>query len=191
MVIPISSDDEIVNAWVSICDGFILSGGEDVDPKSYEADPAPELRKTKSDRDETEIALVKGAIQHQKPIFAIFIGIGMLNVALGGTIIQDIEANIDKAIKHYQTSARTDATHDITITENSRFHKQIGSLKARVNSMHHQAVGDLAPNLVSVAEAPDGVIEAVVGKDIDTLVLGVQWHPEEMASEDEVMQRLL
>ena len=190
VVLPIGSDEEMVNTWVTMCDGFILSGGEDVDPNSYDADPEPELRKTKGDRDETEIALVKAAIHQQKPIFAICRGIAMLNAALGGTIIQDIESNNDDAIKHYQTAARPDATHEISINEGSRLHKLIGSSKGRVNSMHHQAVGDLATNLISVAVAPDGVIEAVEGKDINSMVLGVQWHPEEMASEDEGMHNL-
>ncbi|MFC0273547.1 gamma-glutamyl-gamma-aminobutyrate hydrolase family protein [Metabacillus herbersteinensis] len=190
VVLPIGRDEEMVNTWVTMCDGFILSGGEDVDPNSYNANPEPELRKTRSDRDETELLLVKSAIDQQKPIFAICRGIAMLNAALGGTIIQDIETTIENPIKHYQTAARPDATHEISINEGSRLHNLIGSYKARVNSMHHQAVGDLAPDLVSVAVAPDGVIEAVEGKCSDSVVLGVQWHPEEMASEDESMHRL-
>lgn len=185
IVIPIGTD-EMTEVWTSICDGIILSSGEDVDPNSYNANPVPKLQKTNGKRDKTEIALVKNAQKRKIPILAICRGITMLNVALGGTVIQDIETNNPHAINHYQQAERPEPTHEIQIDDDSRLYKIVNNSKMRVNSMHHQAIDKLAPVLKKVAIAPDGVIEAVEG----ALILGVQWHPEEMASEDPSMAYL-
>lgn len=115
----------------------------------------------------------------------------MLNVALGGTVIQDIEANNPNAINHYQQAARPEPTHDVQIDDTSMLYQIIRRSNIRVNSMHHQAIYQVAPDLKKVAVAPDGVIEAVECVDkTSPMMMGVQWHPEEMASEDPTMQRL-
>jgi putative glutamine amidotransferase len=184
LVLPIGTE-EMTEMWVSKCDGIILSGGIDVDPHSYNKDPDPELGKVNEDRDKTEKWLVKYALKQKKTIFAICRGLAMLNAALGGTVIQDIKKNDENAIKHYQKAARPDPTHNMTIEENSRLAEIIGSTNIRVNSMHHQAIGEVASSLKAVAHAPDGVIEGLEGVKDDPLIFGVQWHPEEMAAEDE------
>ncbi len=189
LVIPLGTK-EMTSVWISKCDGIILSGGEDVDPYSYGSDPAPGLRKTIRQRDTTEISMIKEACKVKKPIFAICRGIAMLNAALGGTVVQDIETDIKEPIKHYQTAARPNATHDITISADSQLYEIVGSSKTQVNSMHHQAIGEIAPTLKSVAYAPDGVVEALEGKVKKPMILGVQWHPEEMALENKIMLRL-
>lgn len=189
VVIPLG-DDEMAKIIVSKCDGIILSGGEDVDPHSYGEDPDPKLRKTNAARDEMELAVVKYAKEHKKPLFGICRGIAMLNAALGGTVIQDIEKNDDEAIKHYQKAERPNPTHEITVSEGSKLEGILGSRTVRVNSMHHQAAGQLAPDVIATAKASDGVVEAIEGTDKDWYVLAVQWHPEEMAAEDEAMHNL-
>lgn len=190
LVIPIGPED-MSGVWVSKCDGIILSGGEDVDPYSYGADPEPGLRKTIRQRDTTELSLIENACREKKPILAICRGIAMLNAALGGTVIQDIETELKEPIKHYQTAARPNATHDISISEDSLLYEIVGSAKTQVNSMHHQALGKIAPSLKSVAHAPDGVVEAVEGIDRQQpMMLGVQWHPEEMAMENKIMLKI-
>ncbi|WP_332697124.1 gamma-glutamyl-gamma-aminobutyrate hydrolase family protein [Halalkalibacter lacteus] len=175
---------------VAQCDGVILSGGEDIDPHYYKAHPHPKLQKTNGKRDKMEIELVQIARNQQKPILAICRGVMIVNVALGGTVIQDIETSIPNAINHSQKAARSEATHNIQIDKTSRLYQIFKLAKIRVNSMHHQAIDELAPTLRKAAVAPDGVIEAVEGKSESTLLLGVQWHPEEMASEDRSMTHL-
>jgi len=189
IVIPLG-DDEVARIIVSKCDGIILSGGEDVDPHSYGEDPDPKLRKTNGARDEMELSVVKYAKEHKKPLFGICRGIAMLNAALGGTVIQDIEKNDADAIMHYQKADRPNPTHEITVIEGSKLEGILGSTTVRVNSMHHQAVGELAPNVKAAAKSSDGVVEAIEGTDTEWYVLAVQWHPEEMAAEDEAMHKL-
>ncbi|WP_117170481.1 gamma-glutamyl-gamma-aminobutyrate hydrolase family protein [Paraliobacillus sediminis] len=189
VVIPTGPKD-MAEVWVSICNGIILSSGEDVDPYSYHANPEPKLQQTNLKRDLMEIDLVKSAQQQNKPLLGICRGITMLNAALGGTVIQDIETANSKAIKHYQQSDREDPTHDVQIKEGSLLYKILNDTKIRVNSMHHQSINKLAPNLITVATALDGVIEAVEGPSDAPFMLGVQWHPEEMAHVDSRMQDL-
>jgi putative glutamine amidotransferase len=189
VVIPLV-DDEMAKVIVSKCDGFILSGGEDVDPHSYGEDPDPKLRKTSGKRDEMELAVVKYAKENKKPVFGICRGIAMLNAALGGTVTQDIESNYENPIKHYQTADRPNPTHEIMIEKGSKLQNIFGTETVRVNSMHHQAVGKLADGLVATAKATDGIIEGIEGTDNEWYALAVQWHPEEMAAQDEAMHNL-
>ncbi|MFC7061503.1 gamma-glutamyl-gamma-aminobutyrate hydrolase family protein [Halobacillus seohaensis] len=189
IVIPVGTN-EMSEVWVSLCDGIILSGGEDVDPYSYQEHPGPKIQKTNRDRDEIEIELVKSARKQNKPIFAICRGVTMLNVALGGTLIQDIETSIPNAINHYQQAERPEATHEVKIEESTRLYRIFNRPKIRVNSFHHQAIDKLAPSLKKVAIAPDGVIEAVEGIDESFLMLGVQWHPSELTNGNPSMLRL-
>ncbi|WP_216828652.1 gamma-glutamyl-gamma-aminobutyrate hydrolase family protein [Alkalihalobacterium elongatum] len=185
IVIPIGPV-EMVKDWVAICDGIILSSGEDVDPYHFGATPHPLLQKTYNKRDQLEIELVKKA---QKPILAICRGISILNVAFGGTLLQDIEASNQEAIKHFQLAERPEATHQIKINEDSWLYDVLKVTNTRVNSMHHQAIDKIAANFKVVANATDGVIEAIEGVGASFMV-GIQWHPEEMASNDPNMAEL-
>jgi putative glutamine amidotransferase len=189
VVIPVGTE-VLAEQWVSLCDGLVLSSGEDVDPSSFRANPLPQIQKTNVKRDKIEIALIHQAQQQRKPLLAICRGITMLNAAMGGTVIQDIESHIPDALNHFQQGERPDPTHDIEIDFSSRLYQIIQQVKIRVNSIHHQAIDQLAPSLKAVAWAPDGVIEAVEGIDLTTLIWGIQWHPEEMAIEDPAMVHL-
>ncbi|UOQ91972.1 gamma-glutamyl-gamma-aminobutyrate hydrolase family protein [Halobacillus shinanisalinarum] len=189
-VIPTGTEEGMAEVWCSICSGIILSSGEDVDPNSYQAEPYPKIQKTNGKRDKLEIELVKNAQKQTKPILALCRGITMLNAALGGTVLQDIETNNSNAINHYQQAARPEPTHEIQIDNQSRLYQIFNRSNIRVNSMHHQAIDQLAPNLKPVAFAPDGIIEAVEGVNGTSLLWGIQWHPEEMASEDPSMVQL-
>jgi putative glutamine amidotransferase len=189
IVIPIAKD-ELAEEWVSVCDGIILSNGEDVDPHSYGAVPDPKIQKTYGRRDQLEIAIVRQALNYNRPILGICRGITMLNVALGGTVIQDIEKFNLTALNHYQQAERSEPTHEVSISESSRLYKMINAKNIRVNSMHHQSIDQLSTDLKQVAMAPDGVIEAVEGVRKHPFLLGIQWHPEEMATEDVRMQQI-
>ncbi|MFA9458139.1 gamma-glutamyl-gamma-aminobutyrate hydrolase family protein [Halalkalibacter sp. AB-rgal2] len=190
VMIP-NGSSELIEVWGNVCDGIILSGGEDIDPYSFHAHPSPKVEETSPKRDETEIGLVRCALEKNKPILGLCRGMTMINVALGGTVIQDIEAQHANAINHNQQTVRSEPTHLIEIDERSRLFQMIGNQTYRVNSMHHQAIDKLAAGLRVVAVAPDGMIEAVEGmNEAAPLIMGVQWHPEEMASEESAMQRL-
>jgi putative glutamine amidotransferase len=189
VVIPLSIDG-MSEYWVSMCDGIMLTGGEDIDPYYYKEAPHPKLQKTNGKRDKMEIELVQIARKQHKPILAICRGVTIVNVALGGTVIQDIETSIPNAINHSQKAARSESTHDIYLDKTSRLYKIFQSSKVRVNSMHHQAINELALPLRKTAVASDGVIEAIEGDSESPLLVGVQWHPEELASEDQSMSQL-
>ena len=171
--------------------GLVLTGGEDVNPARYGAAPHAELDEIHEGRDAFEIALVHAARARALPTLAICRGVQILNVALGGTLVQDIPSEWPDAIAHDGDWARTARVHQVRVTQGSRLAGALGSESPSVNSMHHQAVGDVAPGLVAVAHAPDGVIEGVEWPGDDWWMLGVQWHPEELTATPEAWDRAL
>jgi putative glutamine amidotransferase len=141
-----------------------------------------------------ELAFARWAIEEGKPLFGLCRGLQIVNVALGGTLYQDIAAQRSDAIKHdyFPTAgfSRDHLAHPVTVASGSRLDALVGTAPLRVNSMHHQAVKDLAPGLVPTAVAPDGLIEAVEFPE-SPFVLGVQWHPESLTERDPRMHRLV
>ncbi|MDU1848381.1 MAG: gamma-glutamyl-gamma-aminobutyrate hydrolase family protein [Niallia nealsonii] len=175
---------------VDLCDAVLLSGGEDVDPILFGEDPHRNIGDTILLRDQVELQIIKRAMETNKPILAICRGIQILNVALGGTLIQDIPSQLLDSIKHTQSVSRSLDSHFVSIKENSKLAAIIGEGKTRVNSLHHQAIDSLAVDLEVVATSSDGIIEAVEHKNYPHFLLGIQWHPESMASTNEKMNRI-
>jgi putative glutamine amidotransferase len=173
-----------------ICDGIILSGGEDVDPKFYGQDPHRNLGSTIPERDLVEIAIVKYALENNIPLFAICRGIQILNVALGGTLIQDIQSQLKEPLQHSQKVNRSQDTHWVSISKDSKLSQVLGADRIRVNSLHHQAIDRIANDLRVVAQSSDGIIEAVEYIHSTPLMFAVQWHPESMDSTNKVMNNL-
>lgn len=173
-----------------LCDGIILSGGEDVDPKFYGQDPHQHLGPTIPERDLTEMAIVDFCLRNNIPLLAICRGVQILNVALGGSLIQDIPNQVDEPIQHSQKINRSKDTHWVTISKDSKLFQILGSEIVRVNSLHHQAIDKVGSDLRVVAQASDGIIEAVEYIHPSTFTLGVQWHPESMASTNDMMNNL-
>jgi len=156
--------------------GLVLTGGEDVEPARYGAAPHPMLGETDSGRDAMELALIAAARQRGLPILAICRGIQILNVALGGTLYQDLLSERPGPIDH----ANETSCHGLEVAPDSRLFRTIGIRHGSVNSRHHQAVRDLAPGLVATAWADDGVIEAAEPAAAgEPWMLAVQWHPED------------
>jgi putative glutamine amidotransferase len=175
-------------------DGVFLTGGVDVDPSRYGENKHPLCGTTDPDRDAIELMLLKHAMDHHLPVLAVCRGIQILNVACGGTLYQDVSAQVPAAMKHdyFPTPAnpsRTYLAHDITVTPGSLLADILGETVVSVNSMHHQAIKDLAAGLKPTAFAPDGIIEAVEGTNGQYLI-AVQWHPEELADSQPGMRRL-
>ncbi|MCI0705559.1 MAG: gamma-glutamyl-gamma-aminobutyrate hydrolase family protein, partial [Planctomycetia bacterium] len=146
------------------------------------------------DRDAVEIALLQHALNRQLPVFAVCRGIQILNVACGGTLYQDVKAQVPAALKHDyfptpEQPSRKFLAHDITVKPGSHLAHILGDSVVPVNSMHHQAIKDLAPRLAPTAYAPDGIIEGVEGTDSQYLI-AVQWHPEELTETQPGMARL-
>ena len=181
---------EIALETLPLCDGIILSGGDDVDPQFYGQDPHRHIGPTITERDTAEIAIVKYALENSIPLLAICRGIQILNVALGGTLIQDIPSQVHEPIQHTQKIDRSRDTHWVTVVKDSKLFQIMGSDRVRVNSLHHQALDQIGDDLRIVAQATDGIIEAVEYIHPTTFMIGVQWHPESMASTNESMNNL-
>jgi putative glutamine amidotransferase len=193
-LVPLLSGDEVTLRCIyNRLDGVFLTGGVDVNPANY-GEPLHALcGPTDADRDETEMHLIRWARADRKPVLGVCRGHQMIDVALGGTLYQDVGVQHPQAIKHdYFPSSdytRDYVVHDVEVTPGSRLDGLLGARRVRVNSMHHQGVKRLAPELRATALAPDGLIEGLEGVNGQFLV-GVQWHPEELTDKDPSMRRL-
>jgi putative glutamine amidotransferase len=180
LIVPPSLSDEEARALVGGVAGIVLTGGEDVDPAAYGAARDPATQPSHAGRDATERSLVMAARDARRPVLAICRGIQLLNVALGGTLVQHLPDERPGDIRHAREDARTERVHSITVQPGSRLAAALGATQFDANSMHHQAVGRVAESLRATAHASDGVIEGVETVSGDWWVLGVQWHPEEL-----------
>jgi putative glutamine amidotransferase len=165
------------------CDGLLLTGGEDVDPSWYGADPSPLLDPPSQDRDLFELALFAVARQRGLPILGICRGIQLINVALGGTLYQDLPTERPGAVDHSPSGSRGARTHPIRIEPGTRTAIALEQTQLVVNSVHHQAIKDLAAALVATGWSSDGSIEAAESIPGASWILAVQWHPEEMVGD--------
>jgi len=161
-------------------DALLLTGGEDMDPAWYGAQPSPLTHPPSRERDLFELALFAAARQRGLPILGICRGIQVINVAMGGTLYQDLPSERPGPLDHNPALARTERSHPVRILAGSRVAAALGRDRVTVNSFHHQAVRDLAPGLLASGWTEDGLIEAVETPDGEPWLLGVQWHPEEM-----------
>jgi putative glutamine amidotransferase len=165
-------------ALLSKLDGLVLTGGIDVTPRLYREEAHPTVTETSAERDEFEVKLVLEVLAHDVPVLAICRGMQLLNVALGGTLVQDIRTEAGSAVRHDDFERpRTDLAHTVSVVTGTRLHELLGRDEVEVNTFHHQAVARLATPLVASAFAPDGLVEAVE-LPARRFVLGVQWHPE-------------
>jgi len=172
-------------------DGLVLTGGGDIDPVRFAAGRHAKVDDVSLARDELEIGLTRRALDDDVPLFAICRGIQVLNVALGGTLVQDLPSERPGPIAHSQREPRAQPTHAVKVMgEGTRLGRVLGALEVSVNSMHHQAIDTLGFGLREVAWAPDGVIEGVEMPGEERFVLGVQWHPEELVGHDPAARNL-
>ncbi len=181
-----------------LLDGLVLSGGEDVEPNRYgEAVAYPSVEAV-PERDALELTLIEWALAAGLPVLAICRGIQLLNVALGGTLYQDLPSDRPGHLGHDQMKIeppwpRTEPHHAVAVLPSSGLCELLGSGTVEVNSMHHQGIKSLAPGLWAVAHAPDGLVEGVEARDPATasFLVGVQWHPEELARTGDPASRRL
>ncbi|HVH10671.1 MAG TPA: gamma-glutamyl-gamma-aminobutyrate hydrolase family protein [Gemmatimonadales bacterium] len=184
LLVPPILDPEAACAALDGVQGLVLTGGEDVEPRRYGAAPHAKLGAIDPARDAVELALIASAERRRLPILAICRGIQILNVALGGTLYQDLSSERPGPLDHAAAGGR----HALAVAPHSVVAASVGSVPGSVNSRHHQAIRDLAPALVATAWAEDGVVEAAERRErAAPWTLGVQWHPEELP-EDGVFQ---
>ena len=193
VMIPLKIDRPALRAIYDRLDGVMISGGGDVDPARYGAETSVFTVDVDPDRDEIEAQLIAWAVEDDKPLLGICRGHQMLNVALGGTLIQDVREEMPGSLRH---DGPTDdwflrLVHDVEVAPGSKLHQALGinGDRLKVNSMHHQSVGQAAPSLCVVARAGDGIIEGLEHPDRRFLV-GVQWHPEALSDRELAQRRL-
>jgi putative glutamine amidotransferase len=162
---------------LDLAHGLVLTGGEDVAPERYGEPAHPALGTVNRARDEMEFSLLRAALERGLPVLAICRGMQLLNVALGGTLWQDLPAQLGGSLVHEQTAPVTARWHRARVAEGSRLLEIAGQPELQINSFHHQGVKEVAPALAASATAEDGLVEAVEGTG-EGWVVGVQWHPE-------------
>lgn len=179
LLMPMTTEEDIIDEIVDRCDGFLISGGPDIDAKHYGERNMPLNQDISPYRDLLEIHIVRKAISLNKPVLGICRGIQIMNVAMGGSLYQDIYSQIkDKELsRHSQAAPMWYPTHNISIEKGSRIWNIFGKQTLGVNSSHHQAVKEVAPGFVISSRAEDGIIESIEYTN-HIFAVGVQWHPE-------------
>jgi putative glutamine amidotransferase len=193
LLVPIGLDERRLALLFNILDGILLSGGGDVHPKRYGALSNHALIDIDEQRDQTELPLARWAVEKGKPLLAICRGLQVLNVALGGTLVQDIPTQLPGAVVHKLADPDGEnLRHEVLIRDDTRLRSLIGKPKIEANSFHHQAILELADRLTIAATTADDLVEAVELSD-HPFVLGVQWHPERLpaASESQAIFKAL
>ena len=184
IIVPPILDEESLRRIYQGVDGIVLSGGGDMHPRFLDTSPEENTYAEEIDeaRDETELRLVRWAFEDDKPLFGICRGQQVMNVALGGSLIMDIPAQIGETVPHQvhnDPQRRFKLLHDIQIEPQTKIASILGAGTLSTNSIHHQAVKDIAPPLQCTSTAPDGIIESLEAPEA-RFFLGVQWHPEEI-----------
>lgn len=179
VLVPVGLPDEQLSELVASLDALLLSGGGDVETRRYGIASTPKVNTVDPDRDHLEIRLVQDAVSAGLPFLGICRGLQVINVALGGTLHTDIADEVPKTLKHdyYPDWSRDHPAHAVDIQAGSVLADILGTTQTQVNSLHHQAIHQVAPDLRVIAHAPDGIIEGIVLDD-HPFGLGVQWHPE-------------
>jgi putative glutamine amidotransferase len=185
ILIPLSVQGDDLRELYQRLDGLILPGGGDVDPDSYQAERHPATEGVDIERDQAELWLARQALADAKPLFGICRGLQVLNVASGGSLIQDIPSELPDAAAHYFSYPEYPLdylAHSVQIEEDSLLAQCFEESIVQVNSRHHQAMHAVAPGLQIVARAPDGVVEAVEVPGLP-YAMAVQWHPENLLTQ--------
>jgi putative glutamine amidotransferase len=187
IIVPLIDDRPVLRRLYEQCDGLLLTGGNDLDPHSYKSALSSRARNVSPRRDKQELQLLEWALEDDKPVFGICRGMQLINVALGGSLHQDISIDLPSAHNHEVSVDRKNfhyLAHRLKISPGSQLAEILGTDMVATNALHHQAISQLGDGLVATAHAEDGVIEAIElpGKHF---VIGVQSHPEALEAETE------
>jgi putative glutamine amidotransferase len=181
-IIPYTDDRSLIDQYLDRVSGLLITGGAfDIPPEAYGEAPKSGLGDLKPTRTHFELAVLRLALQRKLPVLGVCGGMQLLNVAYGGTLVQDILTEVAGAKPHEQKHDRTQPQHPIDVKDHTVLAECVGGKgQLMVNSTHHQAVKAVGAGLVVSASSPDGVVEAIEVQAKDQFVLGVQWHPELM-----------
>jgi putative glutamine amidotransferase len=168
LLIPLVDPDDAPR-FLDRVDALLLTGGADVDPESYGAERDPKTVETQPERDARDLVIARTAVERDLPTLAICRGCQVLNVALGGTLVQHID-------DHFDVTRYNESVHDVEVEQGSELERWVGLSKIGVNTLHHQAVATTGPDVRVVARATDGTIEGI--EAVGRRAIGVQWHPE-------------
>jgi putative glutamine amidotransferase len=174
---PLGKESEI-NAFLDRVDGFILTGGLDLDPRRTGGAGHASVQPMAERREESDRVLVRALVRREIPVLGIGVGMQQLNAAFGGSLILHLPEELPRALPHYDPSCSGPHRHAVLLEANTRLDEIYGGGEIRVNSAHHQAVRQPGAKLRVGALAPDGVIEAIESTDANWFCVGVQWHPE-------------
>ena len=190
VVLPLLSNKDAWRQVVAHVHGLLITGsGSDLAPELYGERQRHKFARMSRERATMELGIAKAAYRADVPMLGICGGMQSINVALGGTLYQDIPAQLKTSIDHLPAYSATKITHAIQIAPGSLLRRIAGKARMDVNSSHHQSVKKVASNLAQTAVAPDGVIEAIEAPD-RAFILGVQWHPEFLYDWDPIQRRL-
>ena len=184
LIIPYTENKEILNQYADMFDGICFTGGVDIEPRRFGEETKEACGKIQLFRDKLELDFFDIAFEKKKPIIGICRGAQVINVALGGTLYQDIPTEIETNIAHRQSEPKTEHSHEINVMENTPYYNLVKKTRVRANSFHHQSAKDLGRGLKVMATADDGVIEALY-YDGDQYVMAYQWHPERLYTIDD------
>ncbi len=183
LLLPYVEKEETLDAYLSLCDGVLFTGGADVSPHLYGEDPHSASGPFQPLRDAVEVSFAHKVLATDKPVMAICRGAQLLNAVLGGTLYQDIPSVLSTDLSHRQSEPKTSPSHGIEIIENTPLFSLIGKACMCGNSFHHQAIKTLGRGLSVMARAADGIVEAVYATDRPYL-RAYQWHPERLCRID-------
>jgi putative glutamine amidotransferase len=181
---------EYISAVMDDLEGVLLPGSNtDVDPHLYGHEPHPKLGTVIPVKDQTDRLVLDEIERRKMPLLAICYGMQALNVHRGGTLVQDIESEVENCLKHEQGAPATRVSHGITVDKEGILARidavRNSAASVRVNSSHHQAIGEVGRDLIATSWAKDGVIESIEDPRDERFALGVQWHPELLTGHDE------
>lgn len=177
IMLPLTSDEKEIEQLLEMCDGLLFTGGQDVSPEIYNEKRMDNLVCSCSERDAMELIVLKKAMDKNIPILGICRGIQFINAALGGTLYQDLPLQFGNDIDHHMTKPYDKVQHMVEIFDDTPLHDLLKVGKLGVNSYHHQAIKTVAPELVPMAKATDGIVEAVY-HPAQKFLWALQWHPE-------------
>ncbi len=191
IILPLGAEDADIERLFRFIDGLLLTGGQDVDPSLYGENRNETSDEVCAMRDTLEKKLFQKAMSIDLPVFGICRGLQFINVAMGGTLYQDLPTQFisPNAENHRQTESRDTFTHKVTLVQSSPLYAMLETEKLPVNSFHHQGIRTLAPGLLPSAIAEDGLVEAIYAPH-KTFVQAVQWHPECCFETDEPSRKL-
>jgi putative glutamine amidotransferase len=177
LIVPPLPREIDVDAYLDRVDGFLLSGGADLDPRRHGLPTHPAVQPLPERRDDSDRVLVRKLLERKMPILAIGLGMQQVNVALGGTLYLHLPEELPRCLPHRDPTGQAHR-HLAIIEPGTRLEELYGPGEIRVNSSHHQAVWQPGKGLRICAAAPDGVVEAIEATDPERFLIGVQWHPE-------------